>query len=545
VPNPLQRVTRRLEVERDVRAFRRRYGSIVGAVPEGPKHGTALLASLTFYPLQLKLEGMLAKALQLQGLEVAAAVPQHARAPRQYLGLFGVSRFASLDESPELQARAETDAAALLGQVASVAELKELRYRSAFVGRQALSTASRHLHEGGLDLASDRDRAAIERLLALSVRATLAAERLLDELEPQLLVFNERNYAQEGPLSDMALARGLNVVQFVAGFEDDTLVFKRFSEETRGLHPRSLSDASWQIVRELPWDAAKDGELDDDFARRYDGSSFLSRWNQLSARPLEHAEIVRRLGLDPAKKTAVLFSHVLWDANMFYGRDLFEDQERWFVETVRAACENDRVNWVVKLHPANAWKLRDAGIAGELTDVRVLREQLGPLPRHVQLLMPDTDISTRSLFDLTDWGITIRGSVGFELPCFGVPVLTAGTGYYSGRGFTLDSDTAEEYLARVRAIDEVPALSEEETLLARRHAYALFRLRQTRFTSFRTLYGWIDDPAKPIAPSIEIRARSAAELAKAEDLREVGEWLAHSRASDFLALPQGLAPPVP
>ena len=36
---------------------------------------------------------------------------------------------------------------------------------------------------------------------------------------------------------------------------------------------------------------------------------------------------------------------------MFYGRDLFADQEEWFVETVRAAAANDAVNWVVKLHP--------------------------------------------------------------------------------------------------------------------------------------------------------------------------------------------------
>ena len=51
---------------------------------------------------------------------------------------------------------------------------------------------------------------------------------------------------------------------------------------------------------------------------------------------------------------------------------------------------------------------------------------------------PYSEISTRSIFGVTDYGITIRGSVGFELPCFGVPVLTAGTGFYSGRGFTID-----------------------------------------------------------------------------------------------------------
>ena len=94
-------------------------------------------------------------------------------------------------------------------------------------------------------------------------------------------------------------------------------------------------------------------------------------------------------------------------------------------------------------------------------------------------------MSTWSLFDATDWGVTIRGSVGFELPCFGVPVLTAGTGFYSGRGFTVDSDTAEEYLRRLARIQDTPPLDDEAIELARRHAHALFRLRQTRFHSFQ------------------------------------------------------------
>ena len=76
-------------------------------------------------------------------------------------------------------------------------------------------------------------------------------------------------------------------------------------------------------------------------------------------------------------------------------------------------------------------------------------------------------------------GITIRGSIGIELPCFGVPVLTAGTGFYSGRGFTVDSASRAEYLARLAPIEELPPLTDREIELARRHAYALFRLRPT------------------------------------------------------------------
>jgi hypothetical protein len=529
----------RAALERDLRAFRRRYGDVLGPTPT-PTRGKALLASLTYSPFQLKLEGMIAKAFQLRGLEIVAAVPAASDLPRRYLEVFGVRSFVTLDEflGPDGEDRSRRDAERLLEGARTPGDLKALTFRGAGVGRQALSTLSRHLHDGAVDVGDPESRRLLATFIAMAVRTTLAADALLDDIDPELVLFNERNYAAEGPLSDIALERGLNVIQFVSGFEDDALVFKRYTRETKGLHPRSLSDESWPQVVALDWNPDKDRELDEDFAHRYDGTTFLARWNQGRTQQSTREEIVERLDLDPARKTAVVFSHILWDANMFYGSDLFEDQEEWFVETLRAAAANDRVNWIIKLHPANVWKLRRDGYEGQLDEYDAIDRRVGGLPETVHVLPPDTTISTFSLFDITDYGVTIRGSVGFELPCLGVPVLTAGTGFYSGRGFTVDSATAEEYLARLRRIEELPPLTPEQVVLARKHAYALFHLRQTRFTSFRSRYRDVDqiDRNHPFEATVELAARAADELARADDLRRFGEWAVDSRALDYLEL---------
>jgi hypothetical protein len=530
-----RRLRTRTILERDLWAFRRRYGDVVGGVPERTG-GVALIASLTESVFQLKLEGMLAKAFQLEGLEPVAAVPPGADLPRRYLEVFGIRRFVSLDDylSPELEAAAEEEASDAVQRVSDQAALKALVFRGAGVGRQALSTVSRYLHDGHVDPAEPETRALLRHFLALANRTALAADALLDDLRPDAVLFCERNYAAEGPLCDLALERGLNTIQFVSGFEDDALVFKRYTAETKGLHPRSLSDESWPLVERMDWTPEHDRAVDEEFARRYDGTRFLARLNQPWTQRASRAELTERLELDPARPTAVVFSHLLWDANMFYGRDLFTDQEEWFVETVRAACENDRTNWVVKLHPANIWKNKRDGFEGELDELVAIRERIGDLPPHVRLLPPDTDISTLSLFAVTDVGVTIRGSVGFELPCLGVPVLTAGTGFYSGRGFTVDSASAGEYLERLGSIETTPPPSEQQVRLARRHAYALFRLRQTRFSSFRAVYRPIEEIDHPFEATIEIFPRSRESLERAEDLRRLGDWAVRSRALDYL-----------
>jgi hypothetical protein len=528
----------RAQHERDYRTFRREYEHILSPTPPATD-GIALIASLSYSTYQAKQEGMFAKAFQLKGLEPVVVTLPDARNTRRFHELFGIEQFVTLEEylTPELEDEARTTAGELHDSVTSPADLKQLRYEGADVGREALSTVSRYLHDGGVDLDDPRARELLGELLHSAVRTAIASKRMLDDLQPRLLLFNERNYAGEGPLCDIALLRGLDVIQFVGGFEDDTTVFKRYTEETKSIHPRSLAEESWQRVRRIPWTPEREVELDTEFARRYDrDATFLARWNQGWTRPQSRGEIVGKLDLDPDTRTAVVFSHVLWDANMFFGRDLFADQEEWFVETVRAACANDRVNWLVKLHPANVWKRRRDGVSGELDELVAIREQIGALPQHVKLLEPDTDISTWSLFDVTDVGVTIRGSVGFELPCLGKPALTAGTGFYSGRGFTVDSGTREEYLARLARIEEVQPPSSQQVELARKHAYALFRLRQTRFTSYRSVYKPVERVDDPSEASIEVRVRSAGELQRAEDLRRLGDWAVDTRDLDYLEL---------
>src|SRR3989442_7090265 len=56
-----------------------------------------------------------------------------------------------------------------------------------------------------------------------------------------------------------------------------------------------------------------------------------------------------------------------------------------FRSTVRAACRNPAVNWVVKLHPVNVWRLEADNYRGELVEAAILRREIGELPRHVTL----------------------------------------------------------------------------------------------------------------------------------------------------------------
>jgi hypothetical protein len=487
-----------------------------------------LIVSLTDMVYQFKIEAMLGAGLKLAGWHplVLTNSRTNTRAAR-YFRAFGIEDLVYLDEFAATaveRARCAAEATALLAGDLSFQSVKAWTFRQSWIGPQILSTVSRSQFEGAPDPADPATRAEIAALLPTLLERVVTAERVVKSVGADLGLVIEANYALYGPLIDALVGAGTPVVQATQPWRDDALTFKRLTPQTRRIHPSSIAPATFATLQERPFTAAEDAALDQLFADRYSGKWFLQSRNQPGTHDADAAAILERFALDPAKKTATVFSHVLWDANLFYGEDLFENYGAWFVATVRAAAANPHLNWLIKLHPANLWKRAREGVDGEYSELRLIAAQIGDLPPHVKLVAPDNDIATLSLFHFTDYGVTVRGTSGMELPCFGKPTLTAGTGRYSGLGFTDDSASAEEYLERLATLHLRAPLSPAETELARRHAHAAFLLRPWLMTSFRSTFAYEKRGVAPLDHNLECAVASLPDLQRNGDLERWARW---------------------
>ena len=297
------------------------------------------------------------------------------------------------------------------------------------------------------------------------------------------------------------------------------------------LHPASLSSDTWRDLRARSWSDAERQRLHQELVGSYQSGEWYSEvGTQFHTARQDAAEVRRALALEGGKKTAVIFPHIFWDGTFFYGTDLFESYEEWFLETMKVAYANRQVNWIVKIHPANLVKNARDGVGSEPSEVLAIRSLGEAVPSHVRIIQPDSNISTLSLYSVMDYCVTVRGTVGIEAASFGVPVFTAGTGRYDRRGFTIDSDTRREYLDRLRLIHETPVLSADERDLAERFAYGIFLARP--FT-LRTVTMEFQRDAKVSLHSV-VRLPKGQSPAAASDLRLLTDWV-RSGAEDFLS----------
>lgn len=523
-------IRRELATRKEYLEFERRYGAALRCRLNQRNHSskTALVVSVGF-PSGVKAELGLIKGLEAAGFEIIAVMKRDPWLIKYYQ-LAGVSRLVFWEQFATSPPTNATEAA--FDAIRSSDDLLAFEYFGTRTGRCIASTALRNLRVGSLDLQSAEVRRAVHPYFASGLTYARAARELMQTVLPTVAMFVDRGYTPQGELFDACLSEGVDVFTWNAAHRGNLLIFKRYTSETRDEHPASLSEESWARVRAMPWTDAHRRHLQEELFGSYARGDWYSEvGTQFKTRLLDAQEIKSRLRLDPGKKTAVIFPHILWDGTFFWGTDLFRSYEEWFLATVRAAIANKGVNWIIKVHPANVVKDARDGITGEPAEVAAIRNHIGALPDHIRVIPADSDISTFSLFSVMDYCLTVRGTIGIEAACMGIPVLTAGTGRYDHKGFTIDFESRAEYLAKLGSLQEIPPLHPSQRELAERFAYAILVMRTLPLTSFTLEY------RKDATASIQTQIHAAGpdDWLAAPDLQAFVDWVAHPDRLDFLS----------
>jgi hypothetical protein len=513
--------------------FRRQYGHLLKQKVHVSSHyeRKALVTALPQPWLEVELAFI--KALELSGFSPVVLLLHDQKLFEPYYRLAGVKEvylWSDFLGSIDFSAHAK----ALIEPFHSAQELLTFEFAGARVGKIAVSTTLRHFRLGSLDLESPQLRQFFASQLAKSMAYATASQQLLRKIRPVCALFHDVVYTRKGELFDNCLLNRVDTIRWHPAHKSNSLLLKRYTLESREQNPVSLSDESLESIGRIEWTHSCRRELQQELYRNYaNGDWYSESGTQFDKRFVCAEEAQRQLGLDPAKKNAFIFPHIVWDAPLSWGESLFDDYEQWFIEIVRAACANDKVNWVIKIHPANVGKSLKEGFKGEPAEVTALRNHIGKLPSHIFLIPAESDISTFSLFALMDYCLTVRGTIGIEAASFGIPVLTAGTGRYDHKGFTIDSDSRDQYLERIGHIQDTPRLSLAERELAERYAYGIFLLRPLPLRTV-TVEFHKDHGAENNFTKTRINITSKEDWHSATDLRAFSQWVNGSRDADFL-----------
>jgi hypothetical protein len=469
----------------DFRLFRdglQPYSKFVGETP--PRGGLLIVAGMGMNVTWAQLWSLLSIPAMRKGYKPYVLLTASSRYLLRYFAILKIQVVDLEHFMGEFPREMFPDLADEFERAESFSDFKDVRWGSVPIGEIALSTYCRHTGRALVDVDDLAVRKELYAWVIHVCRGFMAAEKIFHTFDIRAAYFTETFMEEYGGIYYAALERRLNVLRFAGTVRDDAIIVQHRNWHSERLHHAALDSSSWRVVCDDPDLASIENQLDQNFQDRYGDKWHRSKRNQPNTQVLPVPGARAQLGIAAERKTAVVYSHILYDTIFFFGTDLFKDYATWLLETVRVAMANDRLEWFIKVHPSNIWR----GEANELLGGRYQEETLieahiGKLPAHVHIVPADTKISPLSWMKLADFGITVRGTSGLEMAALGKTVITAGTGRYEGCGFTIDPSSKEEYLALLGKLPHIPELTPAQKELARRYAHSIFLLKPFVLTS--------------------------------------------------------------
>lgn len=478
-----------------------------------------------FFSAGVKEEALIAKSLEIDGADIYVLLERGSLAEGFYQAL-GINKFIYLDDFyfkfHESRHFDYTD----------FNELLNIQYQGIQIGKHVVAVYMRRQHSGYFEL-NETTKIGLEKLLSDSVAYVDAITAIDQHYGFSKALFLERGYSPNGEIFDYLISKNVDCIQWCGSHKENAITLKRYHKNNSDKHPASISKKTWEWAKANIniTDQVEKSVVDELYRNYHDGTWFSEVGTQFNTKIETKEKVLKRLDCTSSKPIAIIFSHLFWDATFFWGEDLFQDYKEWFIETIKEACKNDNIQWFIKVHPSNLVKLKRDGYTGELAEILAIKEKIGELPEHIKIIYPDTEISTFSLFDIMDYCLTVRGTIGIECSAFGITTLTAGTGRYDSLGFTNDSATKEEYLAKIANLHNLDRMVQAQQQLALLYAYITLILRPFNLSTFTIEY-LKNNNATAI---VKINSKSA-HLLHNTDLKSLAHWAMKETTEDYLCV---------
>ncbi|MFN3152554.1 hypothetical protein [Bremerella sp.] len=345
------------------------------------------------------------------------------------------------------------------------AEFRDFIYKDIAVGEHAYATTVRTQRRGTL-IDNPETRAQSRRYLAASMMVVDLMERLIEDIKPERVVAIHGVYVTHGTICEVARKHDIPVVVYGTPLRKNSIWLSH-----KDTYHRTLISEPKYLWENLALTPARRERMNSYIAgKRLGGREYAAYYKD----SIDSPEAIReQLGLDSDLPIVSLFTNVLWDAQLYFQYNAFDNMLDWMNRTISYFGERDDVQLVVRIHPAEA----NGGRGSLPTNQPILAEiarDFPELPSNVKIIPPESKMNSYTLAEMSSASLIYGARMGVEIAMLGVPLIVAGETFNRGKGYSYDVESAEEYFQLLDRVTELPKDNPDTIGLATKYAYHYF-----------------------------------------------------------------------
>ncbi|MCA9814404.1 MAG: capsule biosynthesis protein [Cyanobacteria bacterium HKST-UBA01] len=268
----------------------------------------------------------------------------------------------------------------------------------------------------------------VKKYMQSALLSNIALEKLFKNYRFEHTVINQGIYVPQANAVAAARRNNSHVVTWDIAYRelcinlshDDTFI-KNNSEEP---------SSTWE---EMFWSEDTLAEIKEYMIGRWTGKF---DWLQVITGEYsgEPDSIARELGIDSSKPTIGLLTNVIWDAQLAYPNNAFQNQMEWIISTIEYFKSRPDLNLLIRVHPAEV----KSWIRTKQMAVEEIKKSFSTLPENVFVIPPESKINTYKAMTNCNAVLIYGTTTGLEMACMRLPVIVAGQAWIRNKGISED-----------------------------------------------------------------------------------------------------------
>jgi hypothetical protein len=359
-----------------------------------------------------------------------------------------------------------------------LSHIEGFRFEGIKIGEHAKAGALRFYARATIDDEPNSEMV-LRRYLKAAILTALSFRKLLQKNKFDVVVFHHGIYVPQGIIGEVARQQGVRVVNWNPAYRKNCFIFSHSDT-----YHHTLMDEPVSVWEDMVLTAEREDTISRYLRSRWEGGN---DWIRFHENPyFETDRILAEIGCDLNRPIIGCLTNVMWDAQLHYPANAFENMLDWLLFTVRYFATRLDLQLVIRVHPA---EIRGS-VPTRQPVVEELRKHFAKLPANVFIVPPESNVSTYVLSELCDSVIIYGTKTGVELTSVGIPVVVAGEAWIRNKGITRDAVAPESYRSILDSLPTKSRLDEVTVNRAKKYAYHFFFRRMIPIEIFDKGPGW-------------------------------------------------------